>query len=202
MMLVSKMREEDLSPEMIDRILFRNIEDSGECADCIIVLGSIKASKYRVPVAVEAYKAGRSARIILCGGNVRDFSSGTCSEAEHMRRAAVESGVAEEHILMENASQNTVENILFAMDVLQQAFGLNNVHNILLVTTTYHMRRSLAIARHLLPKHINVIPCPADDNNTKRNNWMNTSAGTSRAKGEALKIISFVINGDIPDFEV
>ena len=119
-----------------------------------------------------------------------------------MRRAAMESGVAEEHILMENASQNTVENILFAMGVLQQAFGLNNVHNILLVTTTYHMRRSLAIARHLLPKHINVIPCPADDNNTKRNNWMNTSAGTSRAKGEALKIISFVINGDIPDFEV
>ena len=201
-MLVSKMREEDISPEMIDRILFRDIEDSGECADCIIVLGSMKASKYRVPVAVEAYKAGRSDRIILCGGKVRDFPSGTCSEAEHMRRAAMESGVAEEHILMENASQNTVENILFAMDVLQQAFGLNNVHNILLVTTTYHMRRSLAIARHLLPKHINVIPCPADDNNTKRNNWMNTSAGISRAKGEALKIISFVINGDIPDFEV
>ena len=67
-MLVSKIKEEDLTPEIVDRLLFQDLEDTGESADCIIVLGSVKATKYRVPVAVDAYKAGRARKIMLCGG--------------------------------------------------------------------------------------------------------------------------------------
>jgi len=71
-----------------------------------------------------------------------------------------------------------------------------------LVTATYHMRRSLAIARYLFPAHINIIPCPADDDNTNRDNWMKTDKGVERARGEALNIIRCVNNGVIPDFEI
>ena len=119
-----------------------------------------------------------------------------------MRQTALASGVAEEDIILENSSQDTVENILFALIELQRSFYLNNVHSVLLVTTAYHMRRSLAIARYLLPKHITVISCPANDNNTRRDNWMNTSVGVERAKGEAMKIVSSVMGGIIPDFEI
>ena len=201
-MLVSQITEKDLTIEVIDKLLFQGLEDTGENADCIIVLGSIKAAKYRVPVAVEAYKAGRTSKLMLCGGKLRDFPDGKYSEADHMRQAALALGVAEEDIVLENSSQNTVENILFALVELQRSFYLNNVHSVLLVTTAYHMRRSLAIARYLLPKHITVIPCPANDNNTRRDNWMNTQVGTDRAKKEAMKIIGSVINGIIPDFEI
>ena len=119
-----------------------------------------------------------------------------------MRQAALALGVAEEDIILENSSQDTVENILFALIELQRSFYLNHVHSVLLVTTAYHMRRSLAIARYLLPKHITVIPCPANDNNTRRDNWMNTQVGTDRAKKEAMKIVESVLNGIIPDFEI
>lgn len=65
---------------------------------------------------------------------------------------------------MENNSQNTVEN----------------------------MRRSLAIARYFFPKHISVIPCPADDDNTKRENWMVSEEGKKRAMtDELIKRLSF-----------
>ena len=201
-MLVSSIKEEDLSAELVDRLLFQGLEDTGENVDCILVLGSVKAAQYRVPVAVEAYKAGRARKMMLCGGKVRAFPDGNYSEAEHMRQTALASGVAEEDIILENSSQDTVENILFALIELQRSFYLNNVHSVLLVTTAYHMRRSLAIARYLLPKHITVIPCPANDNNTRRDNWMNTQVGTDRAKKEAIKIIGSVINGIIPDFEI
>ena len=201
-MLVSQITEKDLTIEVIDKLLFQGLEDTGENADCIIVLGSIKAAKYRVPVAVQAYKAGRARKMMLCGGKVRAFPDGNYSEAEHMRQTALASGVAEEDIILENSSQDTVENILFALIELQRSFYLNNVHSVLLVTTAYHMRRSLAIARYLLPKHITVIPCPANDNNTRRDNWMNTSVGVERAKGEAMKIVSSVMGGIIPDFEI
>lgn len=201
-MLVSGIKEEDLTFEVIDRLLFQSLEDTGENADCIIVLGSIKAAKYRVPVAVDAYNAGRASKLILCGGKSRDFPDGKYSEAEHMRQAALALGVAEKDIILENKSQNTVENILFALIELQRAFWLNKVHKVLLVTTTYHMRRSLAIARYLLPEHIIVIPCPVNDNNTRRDNWMNTPVGIERAKGEAMKIVRYINDGVIPDFEI
>ena len=201
-MLVSRITEEDLTIEVIDRLLFRGLEDTGKNTDCIIVLGSIKAAKYRVPVAVEAYKAGRTSKLMLCGGKLRDFPDGKYSEAEHMRQAALALGVAEEDIVLENSSQNTVENILFALVELQRTLWLNKVRRVLLVTTAYHMRRSLAIARYLFPDHIEIIPCPANDNNTRRDNWMNTSVGVERAKGEAMKIVSSVMGGIIPDFEI
>lgn len=201
-MLVSSIKEDDLSYEMIDRLLFRGLEDTGDNADCIIVLGSIKAAKYRVPVAVDAYNAGRASKIMLCGGALRDFPMAKCSEAEHMYKAALELGVAEENIILENSSQNTVENILFALIELQRTFWLNKVRRVLLVTTAYHMRRSLAIARYLFPKHITIIPCPANDTNTRRDNWMHTPEGIERAKGEAMNIVRCVMSGVIPDFEI
>lgn len=201
-MLVSKIKEEDLTVDVVDRLLFQGLEDTGECADCILVLGSIKAAQYRVPVAVEVYKAGRANKIILCGGKLREFPNGCYSEAAHMRQAALELGVREEDILLENASLNTVENLRFALEALQQTLGLDRLQRVLLVTTAHHMRRSLAIARQLFPAHIAVLPCPANDNNTRRDNWMHTPVGIKRAKDEAIKLASYVNHGIIPDFEI
>ena len=201
-MWVSKITEEDLTDEIIDRLLFEGLEDTGENVDCIIVLGSIKAAKYRVPIAVNAYNAGRAKKIMLCGGALRDFPEGKFIEAEHMYKRVLELGVPQEDIIVENTSNNTVENILCALVELQRAFWLNKVSKVLLVTATYHMRRSLAIAKYLFPAHINIIPCPADDDNTNRDNWMKTDKGVERARGEALNIIRCVNNGVIPDFEI
>ena len=201
-MLVSKITEADLAPEIIDRILFQDITDTGENADCILVLGSAKAAKYRIPVAVQTYKAGRAKKIMLCGGKLRDFPEGKFSEAHHMLQAALALGVPEEDIILETSSQNTVENILFALTELQRTFWLNRIRRVLLVTTTYHMRRSLAVARYLFPKHISVIPCPADDTHTRRDSWMHSSVGIDRAKSEAMNIVQFVMGGVIPDFEI
>lgn len=201
-MLVSKITEENLTTEAIDRLLFQDLEDTGDKADCIIVLGSLKASKYRVPVAVDAYKAGRANKLVLCGGKLREFSTGRCSEAEHMHNTALALGASAKDVIIENASLNTVENVLFAMIALQRTFGLNNIHRVLLVTTAYHMRRSLEIVRYLFPKHIAIIPLPANDTNTRQDNWMNTPAGITRAKSEAIKIVRYVQDGIIPDFEI
>jgi len=111
-------------------------------------------------------------------------------------------GVSEEDIIVENRSQNTVENLLFALAELEKTLGLDEIRSVLLVTTAYHMRRSLAIARCLFPEHISVISCPANDTNTRRDNWTNTPAGIKRARGEAIKIVKYIADGIIPDFEI
>ena len=201
-MLVSKITEEDLTLDVVDRLLFQGLADTGEQADCVIVLGSLKAAQYRVPVAVDAYKAGRARKLVLCGGKLREYPDGKYSEAEHMYKTALELGVRKEDILLENSSLHTVENLRFALTELQQAFGLERLHRMLLVTTAYHMRRSLAIARNMFPAHIAVIPCSANDNNTRRDNWMHTPVGVKRTKDEAMKIVSYINHGIIRDFEI
>ena len=81
-MWVSKITEDNLTNDVIDRLLFQGLNDNGENVDCIIVLGSIKAAKYRVPVAAKAFFAGRSEKIMLCGGKKRNFPSGIMTEAD------------------------------------------------------------------------------------------------------------------------
>lgn len=201
-MWVSKITEDDLTNDVIDRLLFNGLNGNEEQADCIIVLGSVSATKYRVPVAVNAYLAGRAKKIMMCGGKMRQLSNEVTSEAELMRDKALELGVPESSIIVENKSLNTVENILCALVELQRTMWLNNVKSILLVTTSFHMRRSLHIARYLFPSHIKVFPCPADDTTTRRDNWMNTPVGIERAKAEAMKIVRCVNNGVFPDFEI
>ena len=197
-MFVSELTEKDLTDDIIDRLLFNDIDDTGENADCILVLGSIKASEYRVPKAVNAYKSGRAGKILLSGGAIRDFPDGKFIEAEHMYRKTLEYGIPKEDVILEKESKNTVENILCSMVVLQRAFYLDRIKKIILVTAEYHMRRSLAIARYLLPDHIEVIPCPAKDNNTNRDNWMKTPEGKIRARKEALNLIIYVIKFMLP----
>lgn len=152
-MLVSQITKEDLTNDVIDRLLFESLNDNGANVDCIIVLGSLKAAEYRVPVAAEAFFSGRSEKILLCGGKVRNFSSESMSEADNMYQKALKLGVPESSIIIEKSSQNTIENILCSLLELQRSMWLNEVKSVLLVTTTYHMRRSLHIARYLFPSH-------------------------------------------------
>ena len=201
-MWVSKIEKENLTNDMIDHLLFEGLNDNGACVDCIIVLGSMKAAKYRVPVAVDAFFAGRAEKILLCGGKTRSFSGESMTEAENMCEKALELGVPKANIIIENNSQNTIENVLCSLLELQRSMWLNKVKSVLLVTTTYHMRRSLCIAKYLFPSHISVYPCPADDTTTQRDNWMNTPEGIDRVDKEILKIARYVNNGVIPDFEI
>lgn len=201
-MWVSKITKENLTNDVIDCLLFEDLNDNGASVDCIIVLGSLKAAKYRVPVAAEAFFSGRSEKILLCGGKIRNFSSERMTEADNMYQKALELGVPESSIIIEGSSQNTIENILCSLLELQRSMWLNRVKSVLLVTTTYHMRRSLHIARYLFPSHIKVYPCPADDTTTKRDNWMNTPEGIDRVKKEALNIVKCVNNCVFPDFEI
>ena len=62
-MRVSKITREDLTNDVVDRLLFEGLHDPGASVDCIIVLGSVKAAKYRVPAAAKAFFSGRSEKI-------------------------------------------------------------------------------------------------------------------------------------------
>ena len=94
-MRVSKITREDLTNDVVDRLLFEGLHDPGTNVDCIIVLGSVKAAKYRVPAAAKAFFSGRSEKVMLCGGKMSGFSSESMAEADDMYKRALELGIPE-----------------------------------------------------------------------------------------------------------
>lgn len=157
-----------------------------------MVLGSKIANKYRIPKAFEIYSANRSSKILLSGGKIIETEYGNISEAENMQKKLLELGVSLGDIIIENSSQNTIENFICSLLSFQRIFKLSSLKSILLVTTRYHMRRSLLMANALLPKWIDILPCPADDSNTLRHNWFLHEKNYKLAKDEAFKIVSYM----------
>ena len=116
--------------------------------DVIIVLGaqvlpdgspSIQLS-WRLDAAAEAYDM-RKVPIVVCGAQGNDEPM---PEAEAMKRYLVDKGVAEEDILMDPESFNTKQNLKNAGVLLQER---PEVQKVLVVTSDYHVPRSLALAK-------------------------------------------------------
>lgn len=55
-MKASQLTKENITPEIVDKLLFEGLDYKGETADVIIVLGSRKACDYRVPLAAKLFR--------------------------------------------------------------------------------------------------------------------------------------------------
>lgn len=97
-----------------------------EKADCIVGFGNFNTNIARR--AAELYQQGYAPKILFTGGLGRN-TEGLLPEPEAVRfaKVAMECGVPEEDILIEDQSRNTKENILFTKELLAQ-HGLTNPH--------------------------------------------------------------------------
>jgi len=119
--------------------------DSGTTTDAIVVLGrGAEFRQSRVKVAAELWQSHRAPLI---------FASGLGDGSEIVEQLKAE-GIPDEALDEEHCSQTTKENALFTASVLQP----RGVKQILLVTDSPHMLRSLLTFRHL---GFEVIPHPS-----------------------------------------
>lgn len=123
---------------------------AAENYDAIIVLGaqvtpdgspSVQLG-WRLDAACEAWKQ-KKVPIVVCGAQGKDEPM---TEAEAMGRYLVSKGVPEEDILKDPESFNTNQNLRNAAELLRE---LPDVNRVLIVTSDYHVPRSLALARDL-----------------------------------------------------
>nr|WP_304217359.1 YdcF family protein [Fredinandcohnia onubensis] len=199
-MYLSELDVEKLSDAQLTKLLFSDIEDDFANGDCILVAGSSKAVKYRVPKAVELYKKGRASKLLFSGGVKWEESD--YSEAVSMKRQAMTLGVSEKDILIEDQSLHTLENVLASLFVLNREFHLYRIKRILVVTTSYHMKRLHLTLQTYMPSWITYTLCPADDAFTRKDNWFLTELGRKRVRDEAAKLIKYVKQGALRDMKV
>ena len=118
--------------------------------DAIIVLGAqVKPDRtlsvqltWRMDAAVEAYEK-KNVPIVVCGAQGPDEP---CTEAEAMRDYLLKKGIPKDDILTDPRSFNTNENLENAQELLK---GYQDIKRVLIVTSDYHVPRSMAIAQDL-----------------------------------------------------
>lgn len=165
-------------------------------AEAIVVLGGsvegertgwrdgphLLAGADRVWFAAQLHRAGRAPVLILSGGN-SEWSRTDEPEARAMRAFAIDLGVPDSSLLLEEHSRNTRENAIYTKQLLDE----HHFTSILLVTSALHMPRALALFQ---AQGINVTPAPTDfDAIPPRNalqHWLPDSESLDRST-KALK---------------
>jgi uncharacterized SAM-binding protein YcdF (DUF218 family) len=122
-------------------------------ADVLIVLGGtatmldgprVEVEDYggRLVPAVRLYREKKAQWVLVTSGVFYQTKSGKWrSEAQDMRDFLVEMGVPSSKILLEERARNTNENALYSKLILED----RKFTSALLVTSAFHMRRSIAM---------------------------------------------------------
>ena len=107
-----------------------------------------------------------------------------------MAEEAVKLGVQREDVLAENKSTNTLENVLFSLEVIDRELGLKNIKVITAVVKNYHSRRAMMTLRKHIPAHIKLRAAAytSPHYNFTKDNWMESEIGRNRVLEEVNEI--------------
>jgi uncharacterized SAM-binding protein YcdF (DUF218 family) len=120
--------------------------------DAIVVL---TGGRGRVEEGVKLYRAGKGHLLFLIGVDPL------------VQKKELFRGKGAEHVYLEQVSRNTLENAIFARDLIMK----HRISSIKLITSRYHMKRATLIFRNALAKDIAIYPYPVDSRNLKEEWW-------------------------------
>ena len=137
-------------------------------ADVIVVLGGgtetgayprqfpeVNSAGDRMLYGIRLYQQGMAEHLLLSGGTITWMDEDSSTPASDMAVLMTSLGVPQDALWLEDKSQNTYENAVFAKTYLKE----KNINRILLVTSAMHMPRSVKLFE---AQGFEVIPAPVD----------------------------------------
>lgn len=153
-------------------------------ADAIVAISGGDTAA-RTKEAIDLYKNGW-APVLIFSGAALDKSGP--SNAEAMRRTAIQSGVPAGDIIIEEQGETTTGNA----EKTQTIFQENNVSSVILVTSAYHQRRAgLEFSKRSEGVDVRNHPVASDSQWSAW--WWLTPTGWYLATSEFVKIIAFYV---------
>jgi uncharacterized SAM-binding protein YcdF (DUF218 family) len=147
----------------------------------------------RVYYAAQLFKQGYAPKMILSGGAL----AWRLTYAQNMRDEARYFGVPPKAIIVEDQSRSTWENAKFVLPIIEKA----KYQSFLLVTSPYHMRRSLLVFNKVFKgKGIKIVPAPAVSCKYTQYNphrWWTQHEDTGFVVLEYIKLIEYAWKGYI-----
>ena len=129
----------NISNEIIKKVLFNTPKNEYLEADCLIVFGCHLKPLLdeRIKTVLEILKVKKVDKILLTGGI---GVAGDFNESEYMKEVLLKNNVKEEIILIEDKSTTTEENIINSIEILKNNNLIEN-KTIILVSNQAHLKR-------------------------------------------------------------
>lgn len=191
-----------LSPREKYDFVCGDIRDDGMSAPVALLLGgNPNNARNRALAAAELYRAGRVPYIIPSGGVKWDIDGEMISESHFMKRILMENGVPEEAIILENQATTTVENMIFGTLQIYRKLKFKNAPHVIIVTSEAHMKRSMALAKAIMPRALTFSAYPAF-HNAPTDEWFESEANLKALDTEVRLLKDLADSGFIEDFEM
>lgn len=191
-----------LTQEQKTNIIYGGFSDDGGQMDAAFLLGGHpRCMPDRAKACVKLYGENRIQYSVSCGGVSWDADSDWLTEAEFMEKILKNGGIPEDRIILDNESRTTKENMMCATLQLSRKMSLSTIRRVLIVTSASHLRRSVALAKLLLPRTVAVFGYPADSAFDAPDKWMNDGFMVERLDRELVLLRSAIIGGLIDDIE-
>jgi uncharacterized SAM-binding protein YcdF (DUF218 family) len=164
-------------------------------ADLLFVFGS----RHNTPaqLAAELYARQLAPLIVLTGGENRYTGA---NEAEAHYALLVEAGIPQDRIIVENRSTNTLENVTFALPLIEQRVALSSLRSVLAVCKWMHSRRALMTLKRHFPRGVRYYAHTYTPENVTRENWhLNPRAESANVLKQWERIPDYLAWGHIEE---
>jgi len=149
-------------------------------------------------IAADLYRRGVTPYIVLTGGPNRD--TGVIEAATHLE-VLLHGSILREHVIVEDESTTTLENVLFALPRIKARLDVRSVRAIVAVAKWYHCRRALMTLKRHFPQGIRYFACTYEPSDTTRAGWHLSPASRKRILKEWQCIPQYRERGDIAEIQ-
>ena len=191
---------ESLSPEKIERITQTVFvtSDLHPAAGLLFIFGTSTIDGEVLGSVARDCQQGRFPKVMVTGLSGRLYSETGKPVAHIMRDELIARGVPSEVILVQDRSTNTLEDVAFSLDVLEQ----HNIspESIAFLCKAHHSGRCLRTLRKFFPSQtLSPVTYVAeyDGVEVSKEDWYQHEVSKGRVYGEYLRIIEYTRRGDI-----
>ena len=190
---------EDLSPEEIEHVtqtVFAAPES--QPVELLFVFGTSSIDSEILDAVARDYLQGRFPKVLATGLSGRLYHETGSPLASIMRDELIARGVSSDVILVQDRSTNTLEDVVFSLDILEQ--HSISPESIAFLCKAHHSGRCLRTLRKFFPSQtLSPITYAAEYEGVKvsKEDWYQHEVSRGRVYGEYLRIIKYTKRGDI-----
>jgi len=170
------------------------LKPSPQKADLALVFGT--RHQEAINKVFELYRDQLVSKILVSGGVNKVTGE---NEAKEMSNKLALLGVKKDDVILENKSTNSLENVLFSKQIINNNIGFDKIKKIIAVVKHYHSRRALMTLKKHFPKTVKLIPVTYEIYGFTVNNWFDNEAGKQKVLSEWNKIPEYLAKGDIEE---
>lgn len=159
-----------------------SLEKVGSATLVVVLTGG----KGRISTALNTYASGRGQALFVAGAGAKTTREALIRENMSAEAAAQLSEERRQGIIVETQSRNTIENAYAVARFLRASPEITDV---ILITSAYHMRRSLLIFDNALGKTVTIHPQTAKDSTYGRETWWDSFTGFTITLQECGKLL-------------